>query len=260
MVMFFILTKIVGLLIEPILHSLYLVSGAVILRLFRRHQLASLCLYASVLLPVLYSITPISAAFLRPLENHAPQISTAQLGPVDGIIVLGGHTKSGLLPQERAQAQVGSSAERFITALALADRYPNADVWFTGLSGAIQHKGWSEADSIRALLGELGKDITRFQFEEVSRNTAQNGSMMYAAAQPSSGQRWVLVTSASHMRRASASFAKAGWPELILYPVDYQTRPTKEIFRFMPSEGFGLIHTALHEYIGMAGYWLTGKV
>jgi uncharacterized SAM-binding protein YcdF (DUF218 family) len=116
MVMFFILTKIVGLLIEPILHSLYLVSGAVILRLFRRHQLASLCLYASVLLPVLYSITPISAAFLRPLENHAPQISSAQLGPVDGIIVLGGHTKSGLshknAPKHKLAAQLSGSSQR----------------------------------------------------------------------------------------------------------------------------------------------------
>jgi uncharacterized SAM-binding protein YcdF (DUF218 family) len=258
--MFFILTKIVGLLIQFILHSLYLGSAAFILHLFRQRQTATFLFCASILLPVLYSITPIGAAFLRPLENHAPQISSTQLGPVDGIIILGGHTKSGLLPQERGQGQVGGSAERFITALALADRYPDAEVWFSGLSGALQHKGWSEAQSIRALLGELGKDIRRFQFEEASRNTAQNSSLMFEEAQPLPGQRWVLVTSASHMRRAAASFAKAGWTELILYPVDYQTRPSIEEFRFNPSRGFGLIRTALHEYIGMAGYWLTGKV
>ena len=83
---------------------------------------------------------------------------------------------------------------------------------------------------------------------------------MFEEAQPLPGQRWVLVTSASHMRRAAASFAKAGWTELILYPVDYQTRPLTEEFRFAPSRGFGLIRTALHEYIGTAGYWLAGKV
>jgi len=85
--MFFILTKIVGLLIEPILHSLYLGSAAFILHLFRQRQTATFLFCASILLPVLYSITPIGAAFLRPLENHAPQISSAQLGPVDGIII-----------------------------------------------------------------------------------------------------------------------------------------------------------------------------
>ena len=258
--MFFIVSKIIGILIEPLLHGFYFGAIALFFHLCNRKRLCTLFLGASLLLPLLYSVTILSSTFLRPLENHATPIKADHIASLDGVIILGGHTISGLLPEERGAGQLGSSAERFISALALADRFPDAEIWFTGLSGTVGHKGWTEGDSIRALLHELNRDISRFQFEEGSRNTAQNAVMTFALARPSAHEKWALVTSASHMRRASASFARAGWPPLLLYPVDYQTRPANEEFQFRPAQGFSLIRTALHEYVGLIGYWVFDKI
>ncbi len=258
--MFFFTSKIIGILIEPLLHGFYLGALALFFHLCDRKRLCTLFLGASLLLPLLYSATTLSSAFLRPLENHAAPIKADHIASLDGVIILGGHTIGGLLPKERNAGQLGSSAERFITALALADRFPDTEILFAGLSGTVGHKGWTEAESIRALLQELNRDISRFQFEEGSRNTAQNAVMTFALARPSAHEKWALVTSASHMRRASASFSQAGWPPLILYPVDYQTRPANEEFRFHPAQGYSFIRTALHEYVGLIGYWIFGKI
>ena len=100
----------------------------------------------------------------------------------------------------------------------------------------------------------------KFSFEEKSQNTAQNAAFMLKQARGTETERWVLVTSASHMRRALASFRAAGWTNLVPYPVDFQTTPAYQNSRFSPSGGFALLRTALHEYVGYFAYWLTGRI
>ena len=60
-----------------------------------------------------------------------------------------------------------------------------------------------------ALLTELGVHPARLLLEEQSRNTAGNAEFSLALAKPKPGERWLLVTSASHMPRAMAAFARA---------------------------------------------------
>ena len=83
---------------------------------------------------------------------------------------------------------------------------------------------------------------------------------MYHLTQPSSESRWILVTSATHMKRALGSFEKQGWNNLIPYPVDFITRPGVHAGGFSLSAGPSLIRIALHEHIGYLAYWLTGRI
>ena len=60
----------------------------------------------------------------------------------------------------------------------------------------------------------------------------------------------MLVTSASHMKQALASFKAAGWTSLVPYPMDFQTTSTPRWGQVSLREGFSMIQAGLHEHIG----------
>ena len=113
---------------------------------------------------------------------------------------------------------------------------------------------------MRALWLSLGVPAQRMTFENRSRNTYENATMTRAIVQPRPGERWLLVTSAAHMPRSMGIFRRAGW-NMIAYPVDYRTfgdardvRPTT-----LALDALRRIDAALHEWIGLLVYRLTGK-
>jgi uncharacterized SAM-binding protein YcdF (DUF218 family) len=96
--------------------------------------------------------------------------------------------------------------------------------------------------------------------ENRSRNTAENAAFSKALVAPKPGERWLLVTSAMHMPRAIGAFREAGFP-VEAYPVDYQTNGWQDLRNVFGSlsGGLGQLDGALHEWIGLIAYRLTGK-
>jgi len=70
----------------------------------------------------------------------------------------------------------------------------------------------------------------------------------------------VIVTSAYHMPRAIGVFRRAGFP-VEAYPVDWRTRGPIDLWLPFESVTAGLrrTDTAVHEWIGLFAYWLTGR-
>ena len=165
-----------------------------------------------------------------------------------------------MISAERQEPQISGAGERFIKAVELSRLYPKKQVWFSGFSSQLTPTGWSEAKNTTYLLGQLGLPVSRFSFEARSRNTFQNAAFMFDEVRPSVEQDWVLVTSASHMKRALASFKAAGWASLVPYPVDFQTTSTPHWGRFSPREGFSMVQTGFHEHVGYLAYWLSGRI
>ena len=258
--MFFILSKILAFVLTPHLHSVFCLFGAALCSVFKAKRLARTAVFLAACLPVIYSWTFVGELLVRPLENYAALPASEQVDNAAGIIVLGGFTGSPVISEARREAQISVAGERFIKAVELATSYPEKPVWFSGFSAQLRPRGWSEAEITKRLIAQLGLPSTRFSFEDKSRNTAQNAAFMLDKVRPDAGESWVLVTSASHMKRAMASFRSAGWTELIPYPVDFQTTADTRLGIFSPSQGFALIKTALHEYIGYLAYWLAGKI
>jgi uncharacterized SAM-binding protein YcdF (DUF218 family) len=79
-------------------------------------------------------------------------------------------------------------------------------------------------------------------------------------ADPKPGERWLLVTSASHMPRAIAAFRAAGFP-VEAYPVNWRTRGWRDAAQLFGSlaEGLTITDAAVHEWVGLAAYRLTGR-
>ncbi|HEY8370728.1 MAG TPA: YdcF family protein [Thermodesulfobacteriota bacterium] len=202
------------------------------------------------------TVTPLGPWLLRPLEDRFPRPERLP-ARVDGIVVLGGAADP-WVSRARGQPNVGASADRLIAGAMLARRYPDAKVLFTGGSARIGG-GPDEAAPSRAILEALGVAPERLLVENRSRNTWENVRLSYPLANPTPGETWILVTSASHMPRAVGIFRRVGWP-VIPYPVDYETTgdpspPPPYSLR----EGLDLASIALQEWYGLVAYRLLGR-
>lgn len=202
-------------------------------------------------------LSPLSALLLRPLEDRFP-VFADDGRPVHGVIVLGGATQSQVM-SARHQLTLGEAGERITAMAELARRYPEARIVFTGGSGDLTASKVSEADMLEKHLGSL-MPAERILFERVSQNTVENAAFTTKLVQPKTGERWLLVTSASHMPRSVGIFRKAGWT-VTPHPVDYQSTGGEDDLRLMPSLARGLRQTdlAAKEYVGLLFAWLTGK-
>ena len=76
---------------------------------------------------------------------------------------------------------------------------------------------------------------------------------------PKPGEIWLLATSAVHMPRAMAIAKKQGWP-MLPWPTDYFTAPELQgRLAGIAADNLGLADYAVHEWIGIIAYRLTGK-
>lgn len=255
--MFFTLSKTLGFFALPsnILITLALVGVVLMATRFSRagRRLVVLCL---VLLAVI-GLLPIGAALEFVLEERFPPWNPAHGAPV-GIVVLGG----AIVPElsaARGQPVLGESGERITAAAELARRYPAARIVFTGGSGNLLLRGTVEADYAVAAFENLGIEPQRIVLERRSRNTSENGTFTATLVKPKPGQRWLLVTSASHMPRAVGVFRQAGFL-VEAYPVDRRTSGLQDLMSFGPfAAGLRRADVAMYEWAGLVTYWVSGR-
>lgn len=255
--MSFYLSKIAWWLLKPatlIFLSLLLSAGLILLG--RRSGTILFLLTMGVVLIV--TALPVGPWLLQSLENRFPRPVSAQaLANPDGIIVLGGSLNPSM-SKDRNEISVNGAMERLLAFAALAKRYPNARLVFTGGSGDPFDQKNREADIARRLLPQLGLSNRSIIFERDSRNTFENAERSKALVKPEPGQRWILVTSARHMPRAVGVFRKAGWP-VIPYPVDFVTPRRPGWLRWPGLGKLGALNAAAKEWGGLVVYYLSGR-
>jgi uncharacterized SAM-binding protein YcdF (DUF218 family) len=255
--MFFVLSKVLGFFAAP--SNLLIMGGIVgVLLLPTRFARAGRRLMAAaILLLALFGFLPLGDALILPLEQRFPAWQHAGGAP-DGIVVLGGAVVP-TISEAHQQVSLSEAAERITAAVELARRYPSARIVFSGGSGSLASE-ISEATFAGRLLENLGVAPGRVVLEERSRNTAENAAFSKVVADPKPGERWLLVTSASHMPRAIGCFRRAGF-DIEAYPVDWRTRGFVSWWRpfFGASEFLWQADVAVREWVGLIIYRLTGR-
>jgi uncharacterized SAM-binding protein YcdF (DUF218 family) len=99
----------------------------------------------------------------------------------------------------------------------------------------------------------------RVTLENRARNTYENAIYTKELAKPRPGERWLLVTSASHMPRAIGCFRRVGF-SVEAYPVDWNTADRTNFAPNMHiSSGLSRLDYAVHAWTGLLVYWLTGR-
>jgi uncharacterized SAM-binding protein YcdF (DUF218 family) len=256
--LFFLLSKIVWGLIRP---ETWIVLAflTALMTLRRRSGIAAGVLWGALVFTVVLGFVPLGNLMLRGIETTWP--ADPPLTRVDGIIVLGGAEETG--PAELSgQPELNGAGERMSAGVALALRFPEARLMFSGGSGALGDLGreGANADLARRFFLSLGIAPDRILLETRSRNTAENAEMSLVVADPQPGEVWVLVTSAWHMPRAMGSFAKAGWPEMVAWPVDHRGLVlSAEGFRWNLAENLMVLNIATKEWVGRIAYAVTGR-
>lgn len=257
--MFFVISKVFWLLVQPLsLSFLFALVGVILLALGRR-RLGISAATLGVLVLGLASFTNIGEVAIAPLENAfaRPAELPAQ---VDAIVLLGGST-SARVSTARQVVEATEAGDRLVETLWLAQRYPTARIVLTGGSGALGvGEVDAEATTMQRFLLAFGISPERLVLEGASRNTDENAEYTRQLLGQSPGNV-VLVTSAFHMPRSIGLFRKVGI-EAIAWPTDY--RSTGEggwrIDAVEPVSNLETASVAMKEWIGLVVYHWTGRI
>ena len=256
--MFFILSKVLGFFALPSNLAITLGLLGVLLLATRWARIGRLLTVASLIALAVIGLSPLGNALIIPLEQRFPPWDDKR-GPPDGIVVLGGAITPDV-SAVRGEVALNEAAERVTAAVALARRYPDARIVYSGGTGALIFREGSEAAAAVRIFESLGIAHARITIEEQSRDTMENAAFSLLVAKPQPGERWLLVTSGYHMPRAMGVFRQAGFP-VEAYPVDWRTRGPQDALRPFSALGSGLerVDTAVREWVGLLVYWLTGR-
>jgi uncharacterized SAM-binding protein YcdF (DUF218 family) len=114
----------------------------------------------------------------------------------------------------------------------------------------------SEAESAKQFFTEQDISGSRMSFENESRNTFENAK--FSSEIVSFKEGWILVTSASHLPRAVATFERFGW-EVVPFPVDYRSESSGKFGMFQRASSLENWNTVFHEWVGSIFYSLRGS-
>jgi uncharacterized SAM-binding protein YcdF (DUF218 family) len=256
--MFPYLTRIFWLAAQPTTVILLLMLAGLVLLWLGRRRLASAAIILAALPLFILSFTTFGYLLITPLENRF--VRPAEPARIDGIVVLGGGM-DGEVNTVRGGWELNRSGDRFVEALRLAFRHPEARVVIAGGAAALAADQEPEANAAMRLFTDFGVSAGRIALDDKSRNTEENAGFAMALADPKPGETWLLVTSAFHMPRSVGLFRRAGFP-VVPWPADYLASGAEGL-RLKPDqspENLAVSTIALREWLGLVGYYLTGRI
>jgi uncharacterized SAM-binding protein YcdF (DUF218 family) len=253
--MFFILSKLLYYLVMPVTWIIALLMYALVTRIHIRRKGAVVA--ALVLLLVFTNQVLVNEA-LKIWERPAVPLAAMEK-PYDVAVVLTGVTNSAKQPADRVYFAYG--ADRVMHTVLLYKKGLVKHILISGGGATTAGQELNESHDLRQVFLLAGVPDSALTIENRSLNTRENAlfSKEVLEAQFPQG-RYLLVTSAFHMRRAEACFLKAGLP-IDTFPTAFLSSDvpyTPERF-IAPSEyafhGWGVI---AHEMLGYVVYKLMG--
>jgi uncharacterized SAM-binding protein YcdF (DUF218 family) len=251
------LSKILWAVTQPAVLLLIALTLGVVFLWIGWRRLGTWLLSLTTLALLAVTLLPLERLYLTPLERRFPIPELP--AKVDGIIVLGGGISFRELDGVPRGEINESGGDRLGAFAALAGRYPEAKLVFSGGGASLRKPELREADAAGALLADFGVDPARLILQRNSRNTWEDVLFSRDLVQPQPGEVWVLVTSAFHMPRSVGCFRQLGW-EVIPYPVDFLAGERDWLgFEVNPVYSLGLLTIGIKEWIGLVAYHLMDR-
>jgi len=252
------LSKLLPLLVYPLGLALLLLLLALLARVLSwpRLSLGSMLL---ALLVLWLSATPqFAEALAGSLERRHVPLALSEVPAADCAILLGGALGQPVPP--RQSVNFHEAVDRVIMSGRLL-REGKVSAVIIAAGNIPWHEATApEAELIADFLVELGAEREQLSLDRLSRNTRENALNVRPLLEQRQCRSVLLVTSALHMPRAMAVFARAGVVARA-FPVDILVieKTSGSVFDWLPSvEALHLSTSALREYIGWLVYRLRG--
>ena len=251
----FLFKKIVAPLFFPVaIVLLILIIGLFLLILNQRRKTGKVFILVGVLLLGTLSYEAVSERLLKPLEYmYPPLIHPVNMEDVRWIVVLGGgRTSDEKLP---VTSQISDlSLFRLVEGIRLHREIPRSKLI---LSGGRVFDPVSEANVMAEVAIAIGVKKENLVLEEDSKDTEDQARFIYGMLKQ---ERFILVTSASHMPRSMTLFKELGMHP-IPAPTEHQVKARRGIVpkRFYPTaDGLMKAERAFYEYLGLVWTKMRG--
>lgn len=255
----FVVSKVFWNLVQPL--SLVFLFGclALVLIWMRWLRVAAAALSLSLIVLFLTLYTTLGSLLLQTLEARFPR-PAADPQELACMVVLGGAFETEVTTA-RGGMDLNQAADRFVEALRLAIRYPQAKILVSGGDGSLSGAYEGDAAASIRYFEAFGISRDRLIAETTSRNTDENAQNSREFLASSGLGPCLLITSAFHMPRSVGLFRKAG-VEMTPWPVDYRTagNVTFALDFTQPSLNAQQMSTAAREWVGLLAYRALGRM
>ncbi len=246
----FTLKKIISAFLLPLPIGFFLLLMAFIYLMFNSYKKAKIFLFLGLSWFILLSFQPISNAILAPLENsHKALLETPK---VNYILVLGsGHKSDENLSITSQVKMVGIN--RLVEGIRHYKNLENAKLIVSGFSinGGESHALMQEKLAIS--LGVNPNDIIRLDTPKDTKEEAIEAKKILG------DNEFILVTSASHMKRSVLLFKKEGL-NIIASPTNHLAYKDNAYSAYFSAKNLRKTEMAIHEYIGLLYSYLRNEI
>lgn len=227
---------------------LLLIAIASYLMQFKKVSMVTSLLAASIY--IILGSGPVSQLLLSSLEytypTYEPSHYTSQ--PISTIVVLTGAAEA--KPDTPASSHLNnSSVYRVLEARRIHLLHPDAKILISGLG--------STANILRDIMLSIDIPETSISVDEKSTTTYESASNIKHLLQDNP---FILVTSAGHMPRAVATFEYQDMKP-VPAPTEFISRQNIYAAQYLPTPQH-MVNSefAIHEYLGMFWYRITGRM
>lgn len=255
--MSFYLSKTLWLILNPFNIFILLTLFSILLFLFSIKRLSIIIFLINFSILLTISIFPIGNYLVYIIEKEF-HLHTKVPDHIDGILILGGSTNAEMF-QEYGQISLNGSAERLVESVDIIKKFKGSKIIFTGGSGILNRPDLGHVQVAKLFYKKMGINLKRIMFENNSKNTFENIIFSKKMAEPNKNEIWLLITSASHMKRALLIGEKNNW-YFTPYAVDFLNEKN---FKFRPNfkllSNLNSFQKGLHEWLGLISYYLLGR-
>lgn len=259
----FLAKKIISVLLFPLALCLEIqIVGLILLWFTKKHRPGKILVTSGTLLMILLSTSSISRHLLIPLETiYTPyDINVTSQAPtqdsnIEWIVVLGGGNQfDNFIPVTSRISY--PSAIRLLEGIRLYIKYKGSTLI---LSGGSINESVTNAKTMADIAYALNIPKNDIILEDQSKDTEEEAIYIKSLV---GDDRFILVTSASHMPRSMAIFKQQGLNP-IPAPTDFQSKSVQSPFyvRFLPSvNGLRMATTSFYEYMGLLWLEIRGRI
>lgn len=254
----FLFSKLVWIFGQPLSLAFFLALFASIAVLLRWRILGGAAAAGAALILFVTLYTTAGNYLMQGLEDRFPR-PAADPENLQCMIVLGGAFENEV-NTARHGIEFNAGVDRFLEALRLARKFPQARILISGGDGSISgiYEGDAAASERFFPLFGVGKD--RLVTEKQSRTTFENATNIKEFLAGRGPSHCLLITSGFHMPRSVGIFRKLGI-DVVPWTTDYRTdgKVTLGLDFTQPNLNAQNLATAIREWYGLVGYYLAGR-